>query len=290
MKNILEHKWTPNITAFLNVLVAIVVPIVVYILQKSDTAGSKSDTGSHWTGTEIFLIIVICFLLLIYGVTFINARAHRGKIEVIGKLSALQESHILAPHYVTATQHAKNSKEADLSKGGTAEILTNSLKYDIFYSDEIAKHLIKGAKYIYILPNSGFTISELQNYITKICEGIQRELNAQGGTILNQLDELRSKNLEFWFFNDENFCLYNFAIFRQTTESGLSPFLQYWWYINPSDTNQNGHMRTYEIQALHEKRVLEEVLQILKSNATQKNGKDVFDNRTNLSDWINGEK
>ena len=60
MANILEHRWTANIAAILGALSAIVVPIGLYVFQKSDTTGSKADTGSHWTGAEIFLIIIVC--------------------------------------------------------------------------------------------------------------------------------------------------------------------------------------------------------------------------------------
>jgi hypothetical protein len=125
----------------------------------------------------------------------------------------------------------------------------------------------------------------------KICESIQQELQAQKVSgVVNRLDELRSNNLEFWFFNDENLCLYNFAIFRQVAEGGLDPFVQYWWYINPSDTDPNSPMLSHEIQAHQEKGDLEDVFKLLKDGAMKKNGKDVFDNRTKLSKLIGGRE
>lgn len=293
MENILEHRWTANIAAIVAAIAAVVVPIGLYALQKGDATGPQPEHVSHWTGMEIFLIVIICVLFPSQIVIYLNARLRRNKQverEVIGKLSALQESCILTPHYVTTVMHAAQSKESVLSSGGTADILTNSLKYDIFYSATIAINIIRGAKYIYILPNKGYIIADLQNYIVKICESVQKELREQKSDDASRFDELRSQNLEFYFFDDENFCLYNFAILRQTATAHSEPFVQYWWYINPANTDPNSPMLKHEIHAHQEKIDLDGVFQLLKSGATKKNGKDVFDYRNKLNDLLRGVK
>lgn len=279
----IDHKRTANILAILGLVVA----IIGLLIPNPPTTGA-TGTVTHWTRTDIYWIIIICVIALSNAGYFMFTRRNKTREqEVIGKLSILQESYILTPHYVTATEHADHSKEGALSKGGTANILTNSLKYDIFYSDAIAKNIIRGATYIYILPDTSLMIADLKDYISTISESIQKELQTQNFSgVVNKVDELLSQNLEFWFFDKENSCLYNFAIFRQTAEGGQQPFVQYWWYINPSDTDQNSPMLTYEMLALREKGELDDVFKILKHSARKKSGKGVFDNRLALNDWI----
>jgi len=189
MIEILDHKRTPNIVGIVTAIAAIVVPIGIYILQSTGATGTKPDTATHWTNTDIFLVITIGVLVLSNGGHFMLSRVRRNKIsgrEVIRKLSVLQGSYILTPQYVTATQHGNHSKEGSLSEGGTADILTNSLKYDMIYSDAIATNIIRGATYIYILPNTSPIIQDLRNYITTIYESLHKELVAQNVTSYNR--------------------------------------------------------------------------------------------------------
>ena len=310
LKEILDHKRTDTIVRIVNVLVTIA-SICVAIYLKSlpttaGTAGSKADTNTHWTRTDTYWMIIIGAIIVSNGGNLIFSLVRRNKIkgqvteelaslresyQVIGKLSALQESYILSPHYITATEHANHSKESTLSKSGTAEILTNSLKYDMFYSGEIAKNIVNGAKYIYILPYTRSIIVDLQNYIATIRESIRAALQLQGvKEPLGKVDELCLTNLEFFFFNDKNPCLYNFAIFRQRADGGSQPFVQYWWYINPSDKSADSHMLSYEIEPMRDQGDLDEVFGILKKSASRKSGQDVNNHRDNPSDWIGGKQ
>jgi NADH:ubiquinone oxidoreductase subunit 5 (subunit L)/multisubunit Na+/H+ antiporter MnhA subunit len=310
LRQILEHKWTTNIAAIIGALATIVVPIGVYYSQKADAAGTKTVTGQPWTRMEIFLLVMVCVFILIFFVSFIIALAHRKRFkeqaseagnsiqesyQIIGILSALQGSYILMAHYITAEQHGKHSKESALTRGGTAEILTNSLKYDLIYAGAIAENLIKGAKYVYILPHTSSMIEELEDYISVISNSIENELKKTGVTVAHAtLEELRSNNLEFRFFRNEIPCVYNFAIFHQKAEQESEPFKQYWWYINPSDKKptQNSQMLSYEIAPKSEQAELDKVFRTLKESASKMSGEAVYDQRTKLAvaDIIGGNR
>jgi hypothetical protein len=271
----------------INALAAILVPIGVYVCQAMSEASPKAVTGTHWTSTDTFLVVSTSILFLSNGVSLLAIRNKHRKHEIIDMLSSLQGEYILEPKYVSAVQHASHSKEGDLSQSGTIDILTNSLKYDLFYSEAIATNIIRGAKYIYVLPKTKPIIRHLRNYITTLSESIQKVLAAQGANgTLSKLEELRKSNLEFWFFDGEHPCLYNFAIFRQPAEGALQSFEQYWWYINPSDTKQDSHMLIYEITVPRDKSALDDIFGKLKKDASKKTGQDVFINREDLSDWI----
>lgn len=297
MFRFLEHKWTANIVGIVTALAAIaavIVSLLMWYSQTTGAAGAKTNTGAHWAGADISWLIIIGVLILSNIGCFIFSRVRRNEIrglEIIRKLSALQESYILTPQYVSATQHGDHSQERNLSRGGTANILTNSLKYDMFYAGSIAENIIRGAKYVYILPNTHSMIADLRNYITIICDNIQIELSRQGvDATLARVEELCSRNLEFWIFNNENPCLYNFAIFRQTASRGLQPYVQYWWYINPTDTKPDSHMLAFEIQAVRDKSDLDEIFEKLKGGASKTGGLEVFYNRDNLGEWIGGKR
>lgn len=294
MFQFLEHKRTANLMGVVNALgtIALIVVTVWGTLHLSRPAHLASATQPHlavqgheWIVALLVALIVLSIVINVsnWGYSYIR-RKRDSQREVIRTLSALQESHILSPCYVTALEHSTRSKEGSLSAGGTAHILTNSLKYDMFYSAHIAKNIIKGAKYIYIIPNRDSLLRELQDYISILFESLQQELQHTGGGVVDALNRLCSEYLEFWFFDKENPCLYNFAIFRQIAKDGLEPYQQYWWYINPSDKRPDSPMLTCEIEAPRDKSDLDSVFRTLK--CSQHTGQNVYDHRRNLIEWI----
>ena len=285
MKLLFDHPRTTKIVQLVGVLFA----IFVFLSGKlSKPAGATGQPAGQWTATDTFWLLVIALFTLSGAILAIVRHRHSG---VIRSLSALQGAYILNPRYVTASEHSSRSKEGKLAKNATANILTNSLKYDIFYAEEIAKNMIRGATYIYLLPYTSAVIADLRNYITNISEKLEEQLRSQSETgILTRLQELQAKNLEFCFFANSNPCLYNFAIFRQTAEGGLEHFVQYWWYINPSGTNSDGHMLTYEIEDNRDRVELDSVFAEIKQSSSKSSGRDIFDQRTNLEGWIRNKR
>jgi len=306
MLKFLEHKWTANIVGIINALAAIAAVIAtVWYAQTSVATAPKTDTGARWNRTDIYWLIIIASIVLsnvVYVLSRIrrnniikhdiaNLRAFQETYYVIGKLSALQGSYILTPKFVTAAEHGNHSKERHLCKGGTADILTNSLKYDLFFENTISENIIKGAKYIYVLPNTNSVLQDLRNYITIIRNSIHKRILSQNvdGSV-PELENLCKTNLEFWFFHGEIPCLYNFAIFRQNTEGESRPFDSYCWYINPLDDKPDSHMLAYTVQDTRDKSELDLVFAKLKEHSSKKNGQEVYDNRDKLGEWIGGKQ
>ena len=282
-----------------NVAVIIGTVYVVYSYYNppaptTSAAGLNPINLMSWLAENLLYIALIA-VIFINTLVLLIIRIRNGKINksqgIISKLSELQGSYILKPHYVTASKHGQNSKESSLSKGGTADILTNSLKYDMFYSNEIANNIINGAKYIYILPHTNSTFYDLHSFIVKIHSSIHHALILSAtANIIDKLEELCKINLEFWIFNKNNSCLYNFAIFRQLSDGAEQPFDQYWWYINPSDMGEDSYMLTYEITENHDKTALEEILLSLKGSTAKKSGYDVYFHREVLTDLFGDQK
>lgn len=291
----LDHKWAQTIAGIISALFQIAgVIVALYTLTSAGSAEKGANAGASWTRAEVYCVIFLIVVIIITVGHLIFSRVRRKWYlaqQVIEQLSVLQGSYILTPQYVTAAEHGNHSKEGDLSEGGSADILTNSLKYDMFYSKAIATNIIRGAKYIYILPNTSPVVHDLLNYMTTIRGSIHEQLVALNvNTAVPILEELCKANLEFWFFSDENPCLYNFAIFRQLAGGGSQPFEQYWWYINPSDTDKDSHMLTFEIKENRDKRALNEIFEKLKKSSSKTCGHDVFSHRDNLGEWIGGGK
>jgi len=192
-------------------------------------------------------------------------------------LCELQNNYLMSPDFKTAQQHANVSKEKDLAEGGIAKILTNSLSYDMSCSKEIATNIIKGARYVYILPSTKVVTNSLENYIEKISPEL-------GNTV--QAVKLLKNNIEFWFFDESIICLYNFATLRQTSINQNIAFDQAWWYINPTDNTPDSYMLTKEISNVSDRNKLDEIFDILERKSFKCSGKDVFDNLKNLDSYI----
>lgn len=153
--------------------------------------------------------------------------------KVIDDLTSLQNNYICYPTYTTTKDHMEVSKESDLTKGGTAEILTNSLAFDSNPDaiGEILQNIKTGATYIYFMPNTDGRLYEILDYVTLCLETIKsrniQEIGVNSYDILNRII--------FKLFPETIPCIYNFALFGQLPlpQERIRGFRQGWWYINP---------------------------------------------------------
>lgn len=283
MKKILESKVTSNILALLTVVIMLILPFLQTWIQNT-SPGIENNNNTF---------IIIAIVIAVVNIIILLFSAIRSKkentLKIIDKLSILQNSYILSPNYVTSEQHSRDSQEEHLEKGGTAEILTNSLKYDIFYSSSIARNIINGARYIYFLPNSSIVLDDLASYITTIKRSIT-ELLAKQGLFTETAESLLEGNLEFWFFDADIPCLYNFASFRQLSDGQIDHFTQDWWYINPPDTLPNSHMLSHEITDPRDQRDLDGIFHTLRKIAVLIKGSEVLRNRKTLNSLVGVKK
>jgi len=281
MRKILEHPWTQNVLA----LLALIASIIGIVTQSRSTA--SSSTGTNGSNAYWIAALFVFFGIASVGILISRIVQTKKKREqtVIDKLCSLQNAYLLNPNFVTSQQHGKDSREGSLGLGGKAEILTNSLQYDLFYTDEIADNIIKGARYIYLLPIDTSLLGDLANFISKISDSISRK-----GQSVDTLESLRRNNLEFHFFDGDISCLYNFAIFQQPAENNQPYFRQDWWYINPTNDCPHSYMLTYEINERRDQNTLDTVYAKLKRFSIKKDGHEIFANRKKLQKYIIGGK
>lgn len=224
----------------------------------------------------IYFILMMMVLFMIGLLIYSNVKNDRNN-KIISVLCELQNNYLMSPDFKTAQQHANASKEKDLAEGGIAKILTNSLTYDMSCSKEIATNIIKGARYVYILPSTNVVIRSLENYIEKISPELGDPVNGVG---------LLKDRIEFWFFDESIICLYNFATLRQTSINQNKAFDQAWWYINPSDNTPDSYMLTKEISNVSDRDKLDQIFDVLEKKSFKCSGKDIFDNLEDLTNYI----
>ena len=275
IKKLLVNKYFQPILNIVACLEALIIAFVGWSISKKPK--SDQDVQSI-ISTNLFIIVLLCFVFITLIIVVVNSRRNP-KTSIIARLGELQNTYLMHPNFVTAQEHTAASREKDLAKGGTAKILTNGLTYDISSSNEIAANIMNGAKYIYILPNTHTVIDDLERYITKLAPEL--------GDVL-QIENLLSNNIEFWFFDRNITCLYNFATLKQTAMSGNSTFDQAWWYINPKDNHPSSYMLTKEIDNAHDRNMLSEVFADLEKYSSKYSGNDIFEKRSNLHNVIRG--
>jgi hypothetical protein len=286
----------PQLTNILAIITSILTigEIVVGIISIRVLLSPNQQPPIPSTSTQnIFLtLIVAIFISILILLTIINIMVQHGntkrykKYEIINILSGLQNKYILKADFKTLKEHGEHSKEKDLTSGGSAEILTNSLNYDYWYCDFIADNIIKGAKYTYFIPYKlHIPISGLENYITKL----YNELYSK--SIFSSYDPTRKDNavksilekVEFYFFKSDTPCLYNFARFSQP---GIQGFPQTWWYLNPKDHNDNSYMLSQEISEQDDQDQLYKVFNILRQNRTAMNASDIYDSHADITSLL----
>ena len=271
IKKILISKYFQPILSFATFIESIILAAVGWTFSK--------DNQNNGNSLYIF-IIVLCFAVItLIANIILNHRKNSNK-SIITRLCELQNTYLMTPNFVTSQEHTQASREKDLTEGGTARILTNGLTYDISSSDDIALNITKGAKYIYILPNTNTVIDELERYISLLAGKL-------GNAIQNQ--NLLSNNLEFWFFDKSITCLYNFATLKQISINGSNTFDQAWWYINPQDNLPTSYMLTKEIDNSHDRDMLSEVFADLEKCSSKYAGIKIFEELSNLHNLIRGK-
>jgi hypothetical protein len=237
------------------------------------------------------LIIVLIVLILVTLINVIFTYIMGKKYHIIKILCELQNKYILTPDFKTAADHGVSSKESALASQGDAKILTNSLNYDICYCGTIAYNIVAGAKYNYVIPETDRTINDLKSYIGELYNRLHDSLIAEPGAnpaeISDRIAGVLEKNIEFWFFDKNVLCLYNFARFKQV---GGQPFIQSWWYVNPIDYNEDSYMLSREIDDLDDQDQLNEVFNKLKKISKHVTGDDVYKNKLNLDDYVKRAK
>lgn len=270
IKKILTSKYFQPILSLATFIESIILAVIGWDFSK--------DNQNNENSLYIF-IIVLCFTIITLIVNIVLNYSKNSKKSIITRLCELQNTYLMTPNFVTAHEHTQASREKDLIEGGTARILTNSLTYDISSSDAIAANIIKGAKYIYILPNTHTVIDQLERYISLLATKL-------GDAIQNQT--LLSNNLEFWFFDKSITCLYNFATLKQISINGSNTFDQAWWYINPKDNSPTSYMLTKEIVNPHDRDMLSEVFTDLEKCSSKYAGIKIFEERSSLRNLIRG--
>lgn len=276
-----------NIIAIITLIVTIIFGALAYFFPQSQVDQTKNKFGLNGVAIGIFIILIIVLFINMYFSK--KSQSTLNKYKVIKILSDLQNKYILEPEFKTSNDHSYHSREKDLNNQGEARILTNSLNYDIFYCDSIANNIISGAKYVYVLPKEFQAINDLKSYIGELYSKLYDQLspinnNNPVQTANSVIDKL-SKNLEFWFFDKDVLCLYNFARFNQI---GNPNFLQSWWYVNPIDHNDASYMLAHEIENEDQEK-LNVAFEILHNLSKVSNGKDIYENRDRLNiDYLDG--
>jgi hypothetical protein len=253
-------------------------------VQKTDTQGK--ELSKILSAPAIVSFIILATITILNIVAFFK---NKKNYSIIKSLSELQNKYILRPEFKTSKEHGEQSNEKLLTIGGEARILTNSLIYDMYFCNSIAKNISNGAKYIYVIPNNEIVMNELKSYIIKLHEELHNQfmvsLNNPGIEVTseNVISKLKS-NLEFWFFDEKIICLYNFARFNQTAvRTDIHNFTQSWWYINPKDHEENSIMLSREIEDLDDQSKLNEVFNELKKKSEIENGRKIYEDRNTLT-------
>jgi hypothetical protein len=287
-KRQVQHKQYT--TAIISIIGAVVTIISINVTLSFNQAHPTQSPSTQNTFPTLIVAIFLVILILMAIINSVVQYRNTKRYDIIRTLSGLQNKYILNAEFKTSKEHGELSKEKELTNGGNARILTNSLNYDFFYCDSIADNLIKGAKYTYVIPykSSGFT--DLQNYITKLHNELYNKNshsnNDPAGNEETVKNILKNK-VEFWFFEVDILCLYNFARF---TQIGNPHFVQQsWWYLNPKDHNDNSYMLSQEINEPGDHEQLNEVFEVLKQNSRIKNAYVVYENRDNIPSFLGEE-
>lgn len=270
IKKLLLNKYFQPILSVLAFFEAAVLAIIGWTIMKQP----PNSQNEH--NMNVFLIVLLIVVILTLIAVIVNGKNDIKKT-IITRLCELQNTYLMSPNFITAEEHANISQEKNLSRGGTAKILTNSLTYDMACATNIAKNVIRGARYVYIIPQTNVVISELELYIANLA-------NSLGDPI--QSMNLLKNNIEFWVFDKNIACLYNFATLRQTAEGNSKIFSQAWWYINPNDNLPKSYMLTKEIDQAPDLNTLAEIFNDLEKCSLKYNGDEIFENRTSLYDFI----
>ena len=299
-KKIIKNFWGStvfsNIIAIVTLVVTIVFGLLAYLFpQSQNEQGNNFRFGLNGFAIFVFAVLIVLFLISIYNSrkTKIELEKYERKTkielekyEIIKILSDLQNKYILKPEFKTSGEHSAQSMERNLHDRGDARILTNSLNYDIFYCGSIAEHIIKGAKYIYVLPNEFQVLNDLKSYIKELYDNLYEQLknknhNNPNKTAAEVLNNLKN-NVEFWFFDKDILCLYNFARFNQI---GNPHFLQSWWYVNPVDNKDSSYMLAHEIDT-EDQAKLNQVFESLNELSVAFDGKFIYDNNSDLNSTL----
>jgi len=283
--DVLGSRQLTNIISCLTPLSMVAGIVIKKVLQYF---GSPPDQAG---GTQNnFLMYVLIFLLLATIVNIVFSYGIWRKYNIIKILCKLQNKYILEPDFKMAKEHGERSLEKNLKLRGEAWILTNSLKYDIYFCDTIASNIIKGAKYIYVLPTAQQAINDLKSYIVALYNALGKEFENTGDAhtaneVGKKTIDALSKKLEFWFFKEDVLCLYNFAKFNQLSESSEEqPFVQSWWYVNPIDDKENSYMLSRGINDKDDQDQLDKVFSELKSISQKDNGCKIYNQYSGLNE------
>ncbi|MCL2065492.1 MAG: hypothetical protein FWG98_14125 [Candidatus Cloacimonetes bacterium] len=288
LNNIWNALGTKQVTNIISVLAFIAMPIFGYF-GISKTTDIQNEDLVIAKNISIIAIIVFVFLAVSTILNIVVTLYNKRKYLIIDILCRLQNKYILDPKFKTSKAHSEQSKEKYLSAKGNAKILTNSLSYDLFYTDSIATNIINGAKYVYMLPENEKVLGELRSYVSSLYQNLHEKIQStnrcqQISDINKKVTEIFTNKLEFWFFAQDIPCLYNFAELMQTKKQGSNHFTQSWWYINPVDHQETSTMLSVEIQDISDQTNLKKVFEELKKISKTKKGIDVYDEFENTSE------
>jgi hypothetical protein len=287
-KQIIEKIWDwfgisqiSNILSAIMFLSMIIGGIVAKVIDFSSwSPDQKLEILYIVIGIETIVLLLTTIFNICFG--YNEIKKHKTEVErykIIEILCKLQNKYILTPEFKTVEDHGNSSKEKDLKSRGEAIILTNSLKYDIFYCDQIACNIIKEAKYTYVIPKDSQTINDLESYIVALYNKISEQIALRPGinaTDLNrQVAEGLGGRIEFWFFDEDVLCLNNFARFKQVGVE--QPFLQSWWYVNPIDRNPSSYMLVHEIIGREDEVKLDVVFDALRNMSKPVDGNTIYE-------------
>lgn len=278
IKKLLVSKYFQPVLSILALLESAVIAVIGWVIVQKPQENTSAQVETNNT-LILFLLALIIITLIITIIGIVINTKNKTKKSIITSLCELQNTYLTSPNFVTAQDHTDVSEEKNLSKGGNAKILTNSLTYDMACSNDIAENVKSGAKYTYILPNNNIVIEELEQYIVNISNNL--------GDLV-QATNLMAENIEFWFFDKNIACLYNFATLRQTAINGTRAFDQAWWYINPCSHSPSSYMLTKEITNTNDREILSEVFIQLEKCSSKYTGKEIFEKRTELRSLIRG--
>jgi len=286
-----------NIISFLPFLCTVGIGLVNIFTHQSDASSKIIDKQIHHVMVGLFLFLLLATMISII-LTIVKIKKYNKikdndeKYNIIKILCELQNKYILTPEFKTAVEHGDYSKEKNLTLNGTAQILTNSLEYDMLYCGSIAENIVNEAKYIYVIPKIFQTITELKTYIVTLyneLEGeIRRRSNSTGSSttnfILDRIKEILRGRIEFWFFNKDVLCLYNFARFTQKGAVHQA-FMQSWWYVNPNKDDVVKNMLSCEIDNPSDHQQLNEVFKALEDICQKVDGYTIFEKREELDEY-----
>lgn len=287
----LSSSLFQNIVSTLTLIATILFGIITYIVSKENfvTQSENKNILSNW-----WFIVGILGLVLytMFGfIAYVRNRKRIHNYEIVRILIELQNKYLFNSKYTTVGEHAHLSKERNLTMGGKACILTNSLSYDYNFCSEIANSIDEGAVYIYYLPTTDKVFRELNTFIVelhqKLTERYQgKEKNATHVSI--KVEKILEENVKFAFFDKEVLCLYNFARF---TQGGGPGFSQSWWYINPTEEKpkDSSQMLAHEIDDQNDHDKLKMVFDMLQGRKQLVNGKEIHKNLDSL-DTVYGRR